>query len=73
MENENNKRIVFMLSGALDSLLGAIALLIYFGILPFDISNWGFPRWGIGLTGGVLFFTGIAVFAYFSTKTDVIE
>jgi integral membrane sensor domain MASE1 len=73
MENQDNKRVIFMLSGVLDSLLGAIALLIYFGILPFNISNWGIPRWGIGLAGGVLFFTGIAMFAYFSTKTDVIE
>lgn len=62
-----------MLSGAFDSLLGAVALLVYFGILPVDISGWGIPRWGIGLAGGVLFFSGIAVFAYFSTKTDAGE
>jgi integral membrane sensor domain MASE1 len=66
-------RLVFMLSGAFDSLLGAAALLVYFGILPVDISGWGIPRWGIGLAGGVLFFTGIAVFTYFLTKTDTVE
>jgi integral membrane sensor domain MASE1 len=67
---ENNKRLVFMLSGGMDSLLGALALLIYFGILPVDISSWGVPRWALGLIGGVLFFSGIAIFTYFSTKTD---
>jgi integral membrane sensor domain MASE1 len=66
-------RLIFMLSGAFDSLLGAVALLIYFGILPVDISSWNTPRWVIGLIGGVLFFSGIAIFTYFSTKTDSIE
>ena len=62
-----------MLSGAFDSLLGAVALLIYFNILPIDISSWNTPRWVIGLIGGVLFFSGIAIFTYFSTKTDSLE
>lgn len=63
-------RLIIMLSGAFDSLLGALALLIYFGILPVNISSWGVPRWVLGLIGGVLFFSGIAIFTYFSTKTD---
>lgn len=66
-------RLIFMLSGAFDSILGAFALLIYFSILPVDISSWGIPRWTLGLIGGVLFFSGIAIFTYFSTKTDSIE
>jgi hypothetical protein len=66
-------RLVFMLSGAFDSLLGAVALLIYFNILPIDISGWNTPRWVIGLIGGILFFSGIAIFTYFSTKTDSLE
>ncbi|RJP53752.1 MAG: hypothetical protein C4557_04250 [Anaerolineaceae bacterium] len=70
---ENNKRIVFMVSGAMDSLLGAAALLLYFGVLPFDISSWGIPRWIIGLIGAVLFFSGIAVFTYFLSKPDTSE
>jgi integral membrane sensor domain MASE1 len=63
-------RLALMLSGAVDSLLGGITLLLYFGLLPLDISSWGIPRWALGLVGGVLFFSGIAVFTYFSTKTD---
>jgi len=66
-------RLIFMLSGAFDSLLGAVALLIYFGILPVDISSLGIEPWVIGLIGGVLFFSGIAIFTYFSTKTDNLE
>lgn len=66
-------RLIFMLSGAFDSLLGALALLIYFGILPIDVSSLGIEPWVIGLIGGVLFFSGIAIFTYFSTKTDNLE
>lgn len=63
----DNKRTVFMISGAMDALLGAIALLIYFGVIPLDLD---IPRWIIGIVGGILFFSGVAVFTYFFTKTD---
>ena len=67
---DNNQRLILMLSGAFDSLLGAGILLIYFGLLPVDVSGWGIPRWMFALVGGTLFFSGIAVFTYFSTKTE---
>jgi len=67
MDNQNTKRIVFMLSGAMDALLGAIALLIYFGVIPIDLD---IPRWIIGIIGGVLFFSGVAVFTYFFTRSE---
>ena len=67
MDNQNTKRIVFMISGALDALFGGVALLIYFGILPIDL---GVPNWILGVLGGILFFSGVAVFTYFFTRTD---
>jgi ABC-type branched-subunit amino acid transport system permease subunit len=67
MENQNMKRIVFMISGAIDALLGAVALLIYFNVIPVDL---GVPRWVIGVLGGVLFFSGVAVFTYFFTRSE---
>lgn len=73
MDGKQAGRIVLMVSSAMDSLLGAIVLLLYFGILPFDISGWGIPRWTIGAVGAALFFSGIAIFTYFSTRTDVSE
>jgi len=63
----DNKRTVFMISGGMDALLGAIALLIYFGIIPVDL---GIPRWIIGVLGGILFFSGVAVVTYFFTKPE---
>lgn len=73
MDGRQAGRIVLMVSSALDSLLGAIVLLLYFGILPFDISGWEIPRWIIGAVGAVLFFSGIAIFTYISTRTDASE
>lgn len=73
MDGRQAGRIVLMISSALDSLLGAIVLLLYFGILPFDISGWEIPRWIIGAVGAMLFFSGIAIFTYISTRTDASE
>lgn len=73
MDGKQAGRIVLMISSAIDSLLGAIVLLLYFGILPFDISSWGIPRWIIGAVGAVLFFSGIIIFTYISTRTDASE
>lgn len=67
MDNQNTKRTVFMISGAMDALLGGVALLIYFGVIPIDLD---IPRWIIGIIGGVLFFSGVAVFTYFFTRTE---
>jgi hypothetical protein len=73
MDNSQNKRTVFLLASALDTVLSGIVLLIYFGLLPIDISGWGIPRWVIGLVGGVWFVISIAILAYQLTRTDVSE
>ncbi|MBI3151915.1 MAG: hypothetical protein HYZ21_07280 [Chloroflexi bacterium] len=73
MNHQPNKRVIFMISGATDILLGGVVLLIYFGLLPFDISGWGILRWAIGVIGALLFFSGIAVFTYFLSKSDSSE
>lgn len=67
---ENKKRVALIFVGAVDSFLGGIILLLYFGILPFDISGWDIPRWAIGMTGAALLFPGIAVFTYLVTRND---
>lgn len=66
-----NKRTVLIIVSAVDALLSGIVLLIYFGLLPIDISSWGIPRWVIGLVGGIWFLSAIAVLVYQVTKTDV--
>ncbi len=70
MNSQLNKRIVFILMGLTDAILGGVALLLYFGFLPFDISGWGIPRWMFGLGGALLFFSGIGVLTFQLTRTD---
>ncbi len=71
MNNRSNKRAVIIIASATDLLFGSAILLAYFGILPVDISDWGVPRWVIGVIGGVWFAGSLAVLVYQLTKTDL--
>ena len=69
MDSKPNKRTVFIFASAIDAILSGVVLLIYFGLLPVDISGWGIPRWVVGLVGGVWFAGSLAVLVYQLTKT----
>jgi len=71
MDSQPSKRTILITVSAIDSVLGGIVLLIYFGFLPIDISGWGIPRWVIGLVGGVWFLSAIAILVYQLTKTNM--
>ena len=74
MNHPPNKRLIFLISGSADTLLGGVLLLVYFGILPMNFAAWlQAPRWVFGVAGAVLFFPGIGVLAYQMTKTDTSE
>lgn len=73
MENPQSKRKILILVSAVDAILGAIVLLIYFGFFPVDISGWGIPRWVVGVVGGVWFLSALGVLAYQLTKTETLE
>lgn len=68
-----SKRKLFIIVSAIDTLLSGIVLLIYFGLLPVDISGWGIPRWVIGAIGGVWFMGALAVLVYYLTKPEINE
>ncbi len=70
MNNQPNKRTMLIIVSAVDSVLGAIVLLIYFGLFPVDISSWGIPRWVVGVVGGVWFLSALGVLMYQLTKTE---
>ncbi|MEW6085586.1 MAG: hypothetical protein AB1607_13425 [Chloroflexota bacterium] len=69
MDSNLNKRTVFIIASAVDTVLSGIVLLIYCGLLPVDISGWGIPRWVVGLVGGIWFAGSLAVLVYQLTKT----
>jgi len=64
------KRIAFVLSGSTDALIGGILLLIGFGFLPVDVTEYGFQDWHAILLGGILFVTGILFVAYHLSRWD---
>ena len=64
------RRLAFMLSGAIDALIGAVLLLIGFGFLPFDVTQYGVENWHVNLLGGVMFLLGAGTFAYNISRLD---
>ena len=58
------RRIAFLLSGGIDAVIGAILLLIGFGILPIDVTQYGVKDWHVNLLGAVMFLLGAGTFAY---------
>jgi hypothetical protein len=71
MNDQPNKRMILIIASAVDVVLSAAVLLIYFGLLPIDISGLGIPRWVVGVIGGVWFAGALAVLVYQLTKTDI--
>ena len=68
--NNSNKRTALIVASAMDTVLSGIVLLIYFNLLPIDLSSWGIPRWVIGVVGGLWFLVSIGILAYQLTKPD---
>lgn len=58
------RRIAFMISGAIDALIGAVLLLMGFGLLPIDVTDYGFANWHVSLLGAIMFILGAGTFAY---------
>lgn len=73
MNSQPNKRMLLIIVSAVDMVLSGIALLIYFGFLPIDISSLSVPRWVVGLVGGLWFVSALIVLVYQLTKTDISE
>ena len=73
MNPQQNKRMMLIIVGLVDIVLSGAVLLIYFGILPIDISQWGISRWVIGVGGGVWFLSALGLVAYQLTRTDISE
>jgi ABC-type uncharacterized transport system permease subunit len=62
--SNRNKRLVFMISGIADALIGAFLLLMGFGLLPINVTKYGFENWHVILLGAVMFIIGVGTFAY---------
>lgn len=67
------KRKILIIASMIDAVLAGLILLIYFGLLPVDITAWGIPRNVIGLVGGAWFIVALGILVYELTKPDVTE
>ncbi len=52
MDNKT-KRLVLVISGALDTLPGSFFLMVGFHLLPIDLARYGFEDWLILVLGGI--------------------
>jgi hypothetical protein len=59
-----------MLSGAVDALIGGVLLLIGFGFLPLDVTQYRVENWHVNLLGVVMFLVGAGTFAYNFSRLD---
>jgi hypothetical protein len=73
MNPQPNKRMILIIVGIVDAILSGVILLLYFGLLPIDISELGVPRWLIGVIGGLWFLSAIGFLAYQLTRTNISE
>ena len=62
--SNRTKRLAFMISGIADALIGALLLFIGFGLLPIEVTKYGFENWHAILLGSVMFILGVGTFAY---------
>lgn len=73
MNDDQTRRKVLILVSLFDLVISGIVLLIYFGLLPIDITAWSIPPWVVGLVGGVWFLSALAILTYQLTKPNFIE
>ena len=59
-----------MLSGGVDALIGGVLLLIGFGFLPVDVTDYGVENWHVDLLSGAMFLLGAVTFAYNFSRLD---
>jgi len=67
---EQRIRLIFMSVGAINALLGAAIMLVYFGLLPINISYLGIPNWIIGILGITWFLSGVGVVAFAAMRVN---
>ena len=67
---EQKMRLIFMSVGAINALLGAAITLIYFGLLPIDISSLNIPNLVIGILGTTWFLSGVGVVGFAAIRVN---
>lgn len=56
--------------GALNALVGAAIMLIYFGLLPISIPYFNVPNWIIGILGITWLLSGVGAVAFAAMRVN---
>jgi hypothetical protein len=67
---EQRLHLIFMSVGTLNVLLGAAIMLIYFGLLPSNISYFNIPNWVVGILGVTWFLSGVGVIVFAALRVN---
>ena len=73
MNNNSTREQKFhliMSVGALNALIGAAIMLIYFGLLPINIPSFNVPSWIIGILGITWLLSGVGVVAVAAMRVN---
>jgi hypothetical protein len=69
-EANRRRRLVFIVSGLTDMVIGVAIVMVGLGLLPVDLDGFGLPSWMVLLVGAILAFAGAAVTFYNFSRLD---
>ena len=61
---ERARRLVFIISGVTDTVIGAVIVMIGLGLLPVNLGEYGLSTGLLLAIGGVMLVSGIAIAVY---------
>jgi hypothetical protein len=65
---ERTRRLVFVISGVTDTVIGAVIVMMALGLLPVDVGEYGLPTWAPLAIGGIMLVSGMAIAIYHLTR-----
>jgi hypothetical protein len=65
---ERTRRLIFVISGVTDTIIGVVILMMGLGLLPVDVGEYGLPSWALLAIGGIMLVSGMAIAIYHFTR-----
>ena len=60
--------MIFVISGVMDTILGAVIVMLGLGLLPVDAGGYGLPAGLVLAIGGIMLVSGMAIAIYHFTR-----
>jgi hypothetical protein len=65
---ERTRRMIFVISGVTDTIIGAAILMMGLGILPVDVGEYGLSTGLLLALGAIMLVSGMAIAIYHFTR-----